>query len=151
MDKRVLIVCAGNICRSPTAEALWNHWQAEIGEPVFATSAGFAATPGEAIHPISKRLLLERGIDIPDHRSRLLESAMLRDADLVLVMETWHKIRLQRFAAYARGRIYTLGHWQGYEVPDPYNGPEELFKHVFQLIDQGIQEWLQKLKDLGTA
>jgi protein-tyrosine phosphatase len=145
MAKRVLIVCAGNICRSPMGEALWNHRRMEFGIPTSAVSAGFAAIAGEAVHPVAKHLLLEKGIDLSGHRSRPLEPAMCREADLVLVMETWHKARLQRLAPFAWGRIYTLGHWQGYEIPDPYNASEATFRSVFQLIDQGVYEWLRKL------
>ncbi|MBP1152830.1 low molecular weight protein-tyrosine-phosphatase [Methylocaldum sp. RMAD-M] len=150
MDKRILIVCVGNICRSPMGEALWNHRRMEFEVSTSAVSAGLAATADRSIHPITRHLLLEKGIDVPEQRSRPLELAMLREADLVLVMETWHKAKVQRLAPFLRGRVYTLGHWQGYEIPDPYNASEAMFRSVFQLIDRGVCEWLRKLNGIGS-
>jgi protein-tyrosine phosphatase len=129
-------------------EALWNHRQMEFKASTSAISAGLAAATGHSVHPITRRLLLEKGIDVSDQRSRPLELAMLREADLVLVMETWHKAKIQRLAPFLRGRIYTLGHWQGCEIPDPYNASEAMFRSVFRLIDQGVCEWLRKLDSI---
>jgi protein-tyrosine phosphatase len=71
---------------------------------------------------------------------------MLKDFGLVLVMEQWQKSRLERIAPFARGRIYTLGRWTGFEVPDPYGESEEVFRSSLKLIDEGVRAWLTKLE-----
>lgn len=149
MTDRVLMVCVGNICRSPIGEALWNHRLKESGMPAAAASAGLSARFGDAVHPVSAQLLREQGIIVATPGSRPLRTAMLREADLVLVMERWHKTSLERLAPFARGRIYTLGYWQGFEVPDPYGEPEAAFRSAFELIDQGVWEWLRRLNIAG--
>lgn len=149
MSERVLMVCVGNICRSPIGEALWNHRLKQLGRPAAASSAGISARHGDAIHPISAQLLEEEGIEVTQHESRPLRAAMLKEADLVLVMEHWQKSALERNAPFARGRIFTLGHWRDIEIPDPMGAPESAFRTAFKLIDQGVGEWLRRLNING--
>jgi protein-tyrosine phosphatase len=151
MLERVLMVCVGNICRSPLGEALWNHHAAKLGRTAVAESAGLAAADGAAAHSLVKRMLTEHGVDLPGGPSRPLSLELLRQADLVLVMEHWQQRDIQRLAPFARGRVYTLGHWQGFEIPDPYNEPEAVFRSTYQLIDQGVRDWLAKLDFRETS
>lgn len=151
MFERVLMVCVGNICRSPLGEALWNHHAGKLGRAAVAESAGLAAADGVAIHALVKRMLTEQGVDPPGRPSRLLSLELLRQADLVLAMENWQQREIQRLAPFARGRVYTLGHWQGFEIPDPYNEPEAVFRSTYQLIDRGVRDWLAKLDVRETS
>ncbi|MGY6217764.1 low molecular weight protein-tyrosine-phosphatase [Methylolobus aquaticus] len=144
MLDRVLFVCVGNICRSPTAEALWNARRVSKGLAATGWSAGIGAEPGREIYTDAAELLVQSGIDASTHRSQPLRTSMLRDSSLVLVMEHWHKAELEKRAPFARGRIYCLGHWSDNEIPDPYGRSVETFRRVYQLIDQGVDEWLAR-------
>jgi protein-tyrosine phosphatase len=144
MHDRVLFVCVGNICRSPTAEALWNFKRREQGLVATGWSAGLGAEAGREIHAEAGELLLLAGVDASEHRSQPVRSAMLRDSALVLVMENWQKAELERRAPFARGRIYGLGHWSRREIPDPYGRSAEVFRQVYALIDQGVNDWLNR-------
>src|SRR5512136_1311836 len=90
MIDRVLVVCVGNICRSPMAEALLRarlgHW------PRFdVSSAGLSALVGRPADESTVALMRERGIDISAHRARQLTPRLVAGSDLVLVMETGHE------------------------------------------------------------
>ncbi len=145
MRETILIVCVGNICRSPLGEALWNHRAAALGIESAARSAGLSARLGDPMHPTSLRLLQESGINPErEHMARPLRPAMLKEAELVLVMENWQRTALEKSAPFSRGRIFTLGHWQNVEIPDPMGEADEAFRLAFQLIDQGVGEWLRR-------
>ncbi len=88
MFERILVVCTGNICRSPMAAALLGHNLASHNPAVEVQSAGLAALVGYPADSLAQELLWERGIDLSDHRARQLTAAMIMDADLVLAMET---------------------------------------------------------------
>ena len=117
MTKRILIVCEGNIRRSPMDEALWNHRQMKFEIPTSSVSTGFAAIAGEAVYRTAKRLLLEKGIDLSGQRSRPLILAMFQDADLVLAMKIWHKPRRQWLAPFALGGFTLLTPGKGIKFP----------------------------------
>ena len=89
----ILVVCTGNICRSPMAEGFLRAALAErLGDaaPV-VTSAGTAGWDGSGAMEESIRAAREHGVDIGPHRSRQLDTEMVRDADLVLCMATDHR------------------------------------------------------------
>lgn len=145
MAEKILIVCVGNICRSPLGEALWNHRASALGINSTARSAGLSARFGDPMHPTSLRLLQESGISpAREHMARPLREVMLKQAELVLVMEQWQREALEKSAPFSRGRIFTLGHWQKVEIPDPMGKPDEAFQLAFELIDQGVTEWLRR-------
>jgi protein-tyrosine phosphatase len=80
---RILVVCAGNLCRSPSAELLLRPRLAPYGIDV--GSAGVIAPDGEGVHPWTAAALAELGVDTSSHRARHLLPRHLADADLVLM------------------------------------------------------------------
>ncbi|MFO1418452.1 MAG: low molecular weight protein-tyrosine-phosphatase [Methylotetracoccus sp.] len=145
MFERILMVCVGNICRSPLAAALWNRSAGEAGLVARAESAGLAAPEGAATHPIVLRLLAESGTPSPESSARPLSVELLNAADLILVMESWHAREIERRLPYLLGRVFTLGHWDGAEIQDPYNEPEAVFRSVYTQIERGVDAWIEKL------
>src|SRR5690606_6892784 len=115
MFERILVVCVGNICRSPMAEALLR--EALPGRRV--SSAGIGALVGEPADPLAVQLMRERGLDIGAHRGRQLDEPLLRENDVLLVMERGHREWIESRWPQARGRVYRWGHWSDFEVPDP--------------------------------
>ncbi len=87
----VLMVCTGNICRSPMAEGLLNHHLPIHLKPlVNVRSAGTHGLHGNMAEPLAVRAAADYGSDIIHHRARTLDAQMIRSADLVLGMEKYH-------------------------------------------------------------
>ena len=105
MIRRVLVVCIGNICRSPMAEGLIR--QAVPGVQI--SSAGLSALVGHGADPIAVQIMSGIGVDISAHRARMLTDAIARDADLILVMDELQKQQLSAQYPYARGKVFRLG------------------------------------------
>ncbi|WP_114238899.1 low molecular weight protein-tyrosine-phosphatase [Dyella sp. C9] len=145
MFKRILIVCVGNICRSPTAEFLFSHHLAGTGASL--ESAGLGALVGKPMDATALQVLSEHGVDGSAHEAQQLNAAMLRDADLVLAMEREHVTQMMRMAPEASGKVMLLDRWgQGADIPDPYRQSREAFDHVYGLIDQAVRSWLPHLR-----
>lgn len=145
MFDRILVLCVGNICRSPMAEALLRQAFLDRGRQVEVRSAGLGAMVG---HPADEhvRLLMDRrGIDVTDHRAVQVAPDMLRWADLVLVMETGHRSDVCKRAPSATGKVFLLGHWIAAEIPDPYLAPESVFEQTMELIDTAVESWMDRL------
>ncbi len=140
MLDRVLIVCVGNICRSPMAEAML---RAKIRHrPGFqVSSAGVGALVGHPADPMAVELMAARGIDITGHRARQVTPEMLAAVDLVLVMEKGHQDEVHRMAPQSRGKVHRLGRFGNFDVPDPYRRDRAAFEDALSLIERGIGEF----------
>lgn len=144
MFKRVLTVCVGNICRSPTAEYLLRERLAS--RDVRLGSAGLGALVGHPMDALALQVLAKHGIDGAPHYASQLTPAMLREADLVLGMERSHVDAMVRMAPEASGKIFLLDKWlQGRDIPDPYRQQRPAFDHVYSMIAQGVDSWLRYL------
>jgi protein-tyrosine phosphatase len=105
---RILFVCTGNICRSPIAELLLQQRSDELGLGLAVSSAGTRALNGKPMHPESQRVLLERGIDASDFRSRMLTEVIAADADLVLGMTREHRAAGRQLAPVRWRKMFAL-------------------------------------------
>jgi protein-tyrosine phosphatase len=142
--RKILILCVGNICRSPTAEYLLRRQLA--GRDVEISSAGLGALVGHPVEGHALDLLQEHGIDASPHRARQLDVQMLRDAELVLGMERRHLAAAARLAPEASGKLFLLGRWLEFDsVPDPYRQPRQAFEDVYGLIERGVGSWVRYL------
>ena len=144
MIRHILVVCVGNICRSPMAEALLREALREQ-QDIIVESAGLGALVD---HPASEHavaLMRERGLDISRHRARQITPDMVRAADLVLVMEAGHKRAIDMNEPSARAKIFRLGEWQDRDIDDPYRRPREAFEAALADIDEGVAEWARRI------
>ncbi len=145
MFKSILVVCVGNICRSPTGEALLKG-KLE-GRGIEVSSAGLGALVGKPVDATAAEVMAAAGYHLPDHQARQLTPDMLRAADLVLAMEQKHLESIHSMAPEARGKTFLFGKWSdNREVPDPYRQQLPAFEHVFRLLDEAATAWLPYLK-----
>jgi protein-tyrosine phosphatase len=145
MIRHILVVCVGNICRSPMAEALLKR--ALRGQDDIAVeSAGLGALVGHPASDYAVELMDEIGEDISGHRARQIHPGMVRAADLVLVMESGHKRAIDDADPTARGKVHRLGEWQDKDIDDPYRQPKEAFADALEDIKTGVSLWTEKIK-----
>jgi protein-tyrosine phosphatase len=143
---RILFVCLGNVCRSPIAEYLLRSKLGE-GSVIKVESAGIHPPAGAPIHRTAAELLLAQGINPKRHRARQLTPELLLQADLVLVMEKEQIRYLLNMAPLVRGRVFLLDKFRDNEpIPDPVRLERPAFEHVYTLIDQATDQWLQHLE-----
>ncbi len=152
---RVLFVCMGNICRSPTAEGVFRHLAAEHGlaERVTADSAGthdyHISRPPDAR---AQAAAARRGYDLSALRARQVIPADFERFDYVLAMDEANRGELLALCPEAlRGRLRLfLEFAQGAalrEVPDPYYGGEPGFEHVLDLVENAARGLLEHIKN----
>ena len=140
--RRVLVVCLGNICRSPIVEYVLRKRLA--GRDVIVESAGIAATNGARMDPLALAVLDRHGIDADAHVARRLDKAMIDAADLVLVMEKSQLDFIRAGLPSAAGKTFLLGKWQGgFEVPDPFGKSRETFEHLYRTVEIASRHWCE--------
>jgi len=145
MIHRILIVCVGNICRSPMAEVLLRKHLGE-GNDIVVESAGLAALVGNSVDPLVERVLAANGLTGEGHAARQVTPEMLGKADLVLAMQKRHMDAIHAIAPQARGKTFLMGRWDGNcEVPDPYGKTLPIFEDSYALIDRTAQAWRRHL------
>lgn len=109
-------------------------------------SAGLGALVGHPASEHSVALMHEMGEDITAHRARQIHPDMVRDADLVLVMEAGHKRAIDDADATARGKVYRLGEWQDKDIDDPYRQPIEAYADALEDIQAGVASWVERIR-----
>ncbi len=148
----ILFVCTGNICRSPTAEALFRHAVRSRGLEASFThdSAGVASHHiGHAPDVRSQKATKDHGIDMSDLRARDVRPSDFYDFDLILAMDQSHfnalkKIEPEDATAEIALHLPHTGHSDG-DVPDPYYGETADFEQVYELLDAANEALLKKL------
>ncbi|WP_421621654.1 low molecular weight protein-tyrosine-phosphatase [Alkalilimnicola ehrlichii] len=142
--KRFLVVCTGNICRSPMGEAYLRDRLA-AGDDFIVGSAGIGALVGYPADDHAISVMQEKGLDITSHRAQQLTLALARNYDLLLVMDESHKKWIEENHPILRGRLYRFGHWLDAEVADPIGRPLEAFREARDLIERSADAWVQRL------
>ncbi len=142
MINNILVLCTGNICRSPLAayrlQATWPNKK--------VISAGVDAVVGAPADAMVKKLLLEQGIDCSDHRGQACTRRLILQSDVVLVMEKWQRAAVHSQAHESRGRVFLLAEFlPEQEIADPYGNSEAFFRATLEHIDQAITTWQEKL------
>ena len=130
--KRILLVCTGNICRSPLAAALLQRALAERGaEGIEVSSAGTGAWDGAPVSEGAYLVGLEQGLDLSAHRARLLTRDLAEHSDLILTMARHHRARVDELGG--GGRVFVFGEYAGRsgenaEVSDPFGGDLNVYR-----------------------
>ena len=156
----VLVVCTGNICRSPTAEGVL---RAEVerrglGKQVRVESAGTHDYHiGDAPDPRSVRHAKRRGYDLSELRASQVSRADFDRFDYILAMDRGH-LRILRSLAPENARakvglfLEPSTRWTGEDVPDPYYGGPEGFEQVLDMVEEAAARWLDRIQgEIGTS
>ena len=151
--RQVLVLCQGNVCRSPYAARVLARQIADArGDGrIEVTSAGFMG-PDRASPALAITEAARRGIDLSGHRSRLLTRELLDAADVILVMNVVHFRAVTARRAALRGRVLILGDFdprsiRRREIFDPWGSPREAFEESYDRIDRCVREFLRHLAE----
>ncbi|WP_454726791.1 MULTISPECIES: low molecular weight protein-tyrosine-phosphatase [Cupriavidus] len=144
MIRTVLVVCIGNICRSPMAEGLFKQALPDTN----VISAGLGALAGQPADPHAVDLMRELGIDISSHRAQQIGRNMATRADLILVMDNAQRQELQRLHPATTGRVFRMGELNKFDVPDPYREDRPAFENALRLIQRGVEAWVPRIQAL---
>ncbi len=148
--KRVLFVCTGNICRSPTAEGVFRHMILEAGlsDAIESASAGTHGYHiGDPPDPRTVAAAKRRGFDLSAQRARKVKVEDFHTYDLILAMDRDHFAHLESLrpnAARAEVKLFLEYHPERKhkDVPDPYYGGPDGFEDVLDMIEQATKNLL---------
>lgn len=141
---KILMVCLGNVCRSPLAEGILRH---KAGHHVIVDSAGTADF--NIGKPPDTRMIAtasQHGIDISELRARQFKQSDYNEFDLIYAMDTsnyHHILSLARDEA-DRAKVKMILE-DNFSVPDPYNQDGEAFERVYQLLDAACKRILSEI------
>jgi protein-tyrosine-phosphatase len=151
----ILVVCTGNICRSPMAQGLLAHALSAQPEPLRSLkviSAGVAARTGDPISENSVIALKKVGIDISHLTSQGLNQAMLDKALVVFGMTESHRAIIRQRARPTPERLHLFREFlpapAAHEIGDPYGGPLKLYEAARDEMVEAIPSIIEHLKKL---
>ena len=152
---RILFVCTANICRSPMAGALFRMIAAEKGVEGdwLIDTAGTWGREGMNASEGAQAVMQARGIDLSNHRSRIVNRGIIEAADLVLTMESGHKEALQVEYPDLASRIYLLSEMAGgsAEISDPIGGPLSNYEETAREIERILREGFRRIERLAGS
>ncbi|NPT40339.1 low molecular weight phosphotyrosine protein phosphatase [Paraburkholderia sp. 1N] len=141
MIDSILVVCEGNVCRSPMAQGLLAKQLPEVR----VKSAGWAALVGRGPDPMAIELMAERGIDIGGHVAVDLNLQQMRSAQLVLAMTQEQRRRIETSYPFAKGKVYRIGEYERTDIADPYRKGRAAFEMALAQIELGLVGWLDAM------
>jgi protein-tyrosine phosphatase len=144
MFRSILVVCVGNICRSPVGAQILrqNLSHLNIG------SAGLHGLVGEGADPLAREAAALHGVDLSGHVARQLTPELGAAHDLLLVMEKAHRTEIAQRMPQLVGRTVLFGQWidGGIDIPDPYRRTREVHAQTVALIKRAADAWSDRLK-----
>ncbi len=142
MINSVLVVCVGNICRSPVAERLLAKSCPELR----VESAGIAALEGHGPDPLASEVAANGGVSVSGHIARQFTAELAQGFDLILALEKGHTRVIAQKAPAASGKTMLLGQWcDQQDIADPYKKSREFHQLVFAQLADATARWATKL------
>ena len=146
--KKILFVCSGNTCRSPLAEGIAKKILSDsLPGQMEISSAGTSAMEGVRASGHSIQVARKHGIDISDHRARLLNKTLIKDSDLIVTMSSKHKDTIGIIEPAGLDYTFLLMDFCGEDgdIPDPVGSDIEGYKEVFELINSCLEQMKDRL------
>jgi protein-tyrosine phosphatase len=148
--RNILVLCMGNICRSPFAEGMLASRHPELA----LRSAGLRAGAGDPADPAALRAAARFGVDLASHKARHLAAEDVGWADLILAMEGQHLARLVRSWPQGRPKAYLLGDFLSvppFAICDPWGQSDGVFDRTFQRIEAAVAQVSARLAARGRG
>ncbi len=128
MINRILVICVGNICRSPLAQVMLDNTLPGVD----VDSAGLSAMVDYPADKKMQQAALQYGVDLSDHRAKQVSKTLMESADLIFVMSEGQMNYLKEQYPHLGGRVLLLSHFspvglKGVSVADPYQQASSLF------------------------
>jgi len=139
--ENILVVCVGNICRSPMAEALLKQRFPEKN----IDSAGVGALVDHGADPAAIKIMEQQNIDITSHVAKQIDESLALKADLIFTMSDSQNKCIEERWPFCRGKTFKLGHWNDKDIADPYKHELSAFQTAYQDIVEGLNEWQDKI------
>ena len=137
----ILVVCVGNICRSPMAlELLKQRFPNKIID-----SAGVGALVGHSADPAALAIMHAQQLDISSHVAKQIDEALAKKADLIFTMSDSQTKWIEERWPFCRGKTFKLGHWQDKDIADPYKHNMSAFETAYEDIVNGLEQWADKV------
>ena len=137
----ILVVCVGNICRSPIAEAaLTQQYPNKTID-----SAGLSAVVGNGADPNALAVMSELGIDMSAHIAKQIDETLVKRADLILTMSNNQSKWIEDRWPHCRGKTFRVGHWIDKDIADPYRHDLAVFEKARQDIFDSLKPWADKI------
>lgn len=155
---KVLFMCTANICRSPLAEAIFNHMvkNGNIREQIVAESSGTWANDGNSAGSLSQQVAQENGLDLSAHRSKPMTPQLIKEADLVLCMTPVHKNDVLKIFPHFDNKVFNLKEFAR-EIPprkkaidDPIGMNLNFYRRIFRELEDEIRRILPVVEQLAT-
>ena len=137
----ILVVCVGNICRSPMAEALLKQRYPHKN----IDSAGVGALVGHSADPAALEIMAGQEIDITNHVAKQIDEGLAKKADLIFTMSDSQNKWIEERWPFCRGKTFKLGHWNGKDIADPYKHEMSAFQTAYQDIVVSLEQWADKI------
>ncbi len=141
----ILVVCVGNICRSPIAAAiLKDHYPQK-----HIDSAGLSAVVGNPADPKALEVMTASSAAINsnmnEHIAKQITESLTVKADIILTMSTSQSKWIEDQWPHCRGKTFRIGHWIDKDVADPYGHSESAFETAKQDIIDSLDPWFNKI------
>ena len=137
----ILVVCVGNICRSPMAEALLKQRFPNKN----IDSAGVGALVGHSADPAALEIMAKQDIDITSHIAKQIDENLAKTADIIFTMSDGQTKWIEERWPFCRGKTFKLGHWMSKDIADPYKHKMSAFKTAYQDIVDSLEQWADKI------
>jgi protein-tyrosine phosphatase len=142
MIERILVLCDGNVGRSPMAAALLTQALPSVD----VTSAGLVALAGRPASLAAIEAMNRRGIDISSHIAQPLHLGHVRASQLILAMTLVQCHEIERRYPFARGRVFLLDDATRNDIADPVGGTMALFESVAWHIERAVSHWVARMR-----